>query len=262
MDKGANLTSWIINSKLNKAARIRLFCFSSAGRGASSYRGWAQALQPNIQVCPVQLPGRENRYRETPFTRIDDTLAYLLQIIEDYMDLPFAFFGHSLGAMIGFELARLLRRHGRTAPVHLFVSARRAPQIPEPYPPISHLPPAEFLEIVQRRYGGIPEAIWQAPDLLQIMLPLLRADFKMIENYVYYEEEPFDCPITALGGLMDLIIPSQELEAWQTHTRCRFSLKMFSGDHFYLQSSRAALQQVITDELKTTMNQFIRKGNL
>ena len=208
----------------------------------------------------MQLPGHENRYREAPFTRMADALAALLPILDGRGELPFAFFGHSLGALIAFELARLLRRRGHAEPVHLFVSARRAPQIPEPWSRISHLPTAEFLDAVRIRYDGIPEAILRAPDLLAITLPAMKADFEIIENYFYQNEDSFDYPISAFGGSWDSTVAPSELEAWRAQTRGRFRLRLFSGDHFFLHRCRAELIEAISGELKTTMEQAGRGG--
>jgi len=255
------MTNWVIRAKKNNLARIRLYCFPSAGRGASSFGSWTQIVRPELDICSIQLPGRENRYRESSLARIDDVLSGLLPHIEGSLELPFAFFGHSLGALIGFELIRLLRKRGSGLPLHFFVSARRAPNLAEPNPPISHLPDAEFLENVQQRFGGIPEAILKSPDMLQIMTPVLRSDFEMIEKYQYRNEDPLDCPITALGGLGDSSLSQWELEAWKNQTSGRFQVNMFPGDHFYLQNSRAELLQVIWNELKNALDGLSRGVN-
>jgi medium-chain acyl-[acyl-carrier-protein] hydrolase len=156
------------------------------------------------------------------------------------MDKPFAFFGHSLGALMSFELARYLRRCYRLTPVHLFVSAHKAPQIPSRDRPIHALPDAEFVEEL-RQLNGMSKQVLESPELMQILLPILQADFTVCETYVYEDDSPLDCPISALGGLQDEYVSQESLEAWREHTCATFSLHMFPGDHFYLNTDRLLL---------------------
>lgn len=246
-------TPWIVCHRPNPNARLRLFCFSHAGGGAVVFRSWPDHLPPEIEVCALQLPGRENRLREKPLNAMADVIEALTHVLQPHLDKPFAFFGHSLGGLIGFELAQQLRRVEGHAPAQLFISARRAPHLPEPFPPIHHLPDAEFIAEMRRRYQGIPAAILQVPELLEVMLPMLRADFAVFETYAYVEREPLACPIAVFGGEQDGIANRDDLNAWRKHTRSRFSMQIFPGGHFYWRETQAALLQAVSQELKSLL---------
>jgi medium-chain acyl-[acyl-carrier-protein] hydrolase len=159
--------------------------------------------------------------------------------------VPFAFFGHSMGALISFELARQLRRQHAPGPIALFVSAHRAPQRPAPNPPVHSLPQDEFVEEL-RRLNGTPEAVFQDAELMQLLLPTLRADFAVCETYTYMPEEPLECPILAFGGLQDHEVSRDDLAAWRAQTHRTFKLRMVPGDHFFLHSARASLVCVVS----------------
>ncbi len=146
----------------------------------------------------MQLPGRESRLRDPCFTGLEP----LVQALPPYLDMPYAFFGHSLGALIGFELARALVRESRPGPVHLFVSDHSAPQIQNPDPPIHQLPEPDFIKKL-RHLNGTPGEVLQHAELMALLLPVLRADFAINETYVYIPGSLLDCPISAFGGLQD-----------------------------------------------------------
>jgi len=249
MVKSATNNSWFSFPKPNSPARTRLFCFPYAGGGVFEYRTWAHCLPSAVEVCAVQLPGREARLREAPYTKLHDLCETLAQAIVPYLDKPFAFFGHSLGAFITFELIRQLRRQNGPLPRHLFVSGSRAPQIPDPDPPVYHLPDADLIREVNQRYDGIPSEIMQNAEMLGLLMPALRADFEMNDTYVYHDEAPLDCPISCFGGLQDRSTPARHLEAWQEQTRRAFAVKMFWGDHFFLKNSRLLLLQAVSEHL-------------
>ncbi|MCI0529785.1 MAG: thioesterase domain-containing protein, partial [Nitrospira sp.] len=179
-------------------------------------------------------------------------LSPLVQVIAQalfpYLDKPFAFFGHSMGALVSFELTRHLRRQYRLGPVHLFVSGHHAPQIPDPDPPVHTLPEPAFLEELSR-LNGTPKEVLEHTELMHLMLPTLRADFAVCETYTYTTEPPLDCPISAYGGLQDLEVSRDSLEAWQVQTRTSFSLRMFPGDHFFLHTAQPLLLRVLSWEL-------------
>lgn len=244
----ATSSAWVRPPQPNPQARLRLFCFPYAGGGASVYRLWPEALPAQIEVCPVQLPGREGRMQEAPFTRLVPLVQTLARVLRPYLDIPFAFFGHSLGALISFELARQLRRQVDLSPVRLFMAACSAPQLSNPGPPIHQLPEAAFVAEL-RRLDGTPELILEDPNLLDLFLPLLRADFELYETYTYLAEAPLDCPLSAFGGLQDRRVDRGALAAWRDQTTGDLSLRMFPGNHFFLESDRWLLLQAVTQDL-------------
>jgi medium-chain acyl-[acyl-carrier-protein] hydrolase len=185
---------------------------------------------------------------EPPFTQLSPLIQALAQALFPLLDKPFAFFGHSLGALMSFELARQLRRQYGVQPVRLFVSAGRAPQLPHRGLPVHTLPDGDFLAEL-RRLNGTPRAVLEHEELMQIALPVLRADFAVYETYVYSTELPLNCPISTCGGLRDRTVSQSDLEAWREQTRGSFSLQMFPGDHFFLHTTQPLLLRVLSQEL-------------
>jgi medium-chain acyl-[acyl-carrier-protein] hydrolase len=245
---GAAAAPWIAFGKPNPKARLRLFCLPYAGTGAAIFRSWPDGLPADVEVCPVQYPGRGTRPLETPFTAISPLVRALAEGVLPLLDKPFAFFGHSLGALIGFELARALRRQSGAQPVHLFVSADRAPRGPRRDPPIHALPDTDFLDELAR-LNGTPGKLLDDAELMQIMLPVLRADFAVYESYVYSAEPPLACPISVLGGLQDHRVRRNDLETWREETERSFSLRMFPGGHFFLNTAQPLLLQALSQDL-------------
>jgi medium-chain acyl-[acyl-carrier-protein] hydrolase len=223
---------------------FRLFCFPYAGGGSLIYRKWQDRLAPHIEVCPIQLPGRGNRLNEKLLTSIAGLAEYSASVIEPLLDKPFAFFGHSMGALISFELARHLRQQ----PMHLFASGCRAPQIPDPDPPTYDLVEAEFCKKLTR-LNGTPKELLDNADLMQMMMPLLRADFEAAETYRYVDGPKLNCPISAFGGLHDLEVKREYLNSWSEQTTGRFTLRMFEGDHFFIHQCETLLLYTIGREL-------------
>ena len=205
-------------------------------------------------VGTIQLPGREGRFRETAYDRLMPLVETLEQQLQPFMDRPFAFFGHSMGALIAFELTRRLQAGSGAGPVCLLVSARRAPQLPDRDMPIHQLPQDAFVQQLLQRYSGIPQTILEQPDLMALFSQTLRADFALIETYVYTPDRPLACPITAFGGTDDPHARRAELTAWSAQTSNAFGLHMISGDHFFLQNNQASLVRLISEVLLTQLN--------
>jgi medium-chain acyl-[acyl-carrier-protein] hydrolase len=206
-------------------------------------------LPKEIAICPVQLPGRENRLQEKPFSDLPSLLEALLPALLPYLDMPYAFFGHSMGALVGFELARVLASRGSPIqPTHLFLSGRSAPQWPDSDPPSSQLPEPEFIEKL-RTLNGTPEAVLENQELLCLLLPLLRADFALCETYCYLPTVPLYCPLTVFGGLSDKDVPRESLNAWREVVSGPFKLRLFPGDHFFLLKEQASLLHVLVLDL-------------
>ena len=246
---------WVTCPKLNPQASLRLFCFPYAGGSALSFRNWPDLLPATIEVCPIELPGRGMRLKEAPFTQLAPLVEEIVQSLLPYLDKPFAFFGHSMGGLTSFEVARLLRRTYARNPAHLFVSGRRAPQIPDSDSPIHTLPDAEFLKELHR-LNGTPEEVLANEELMQLLLPTLRADFAALETYTYQPESPLSRPITAFGGLQDPDVSCDMLEAWQEQTSATFSLQMFLGDHFFIHTAQSLLLQSLTQILNRSTSQM------
>lgn len=242
--------AWLTCPRPNPAAAVRLFCFPYSGAAASIYYPWADQLPASIEVCPVQLPGHGTRLQEPLATRLAPQVEALAAGLAPAFDRPFAFFGHSMGALLSFELARYLRWQGRPGPTHLFVSGHGAPHLPDRNPPLHALPDDQFV-VKLRELNGTPEEVLHHQELLQLLIPVLRADFAVCETYVYQPEPPLNCPISAYGGLGDGYVNREELAAWREQTTGSFSLRMFPGDHFYLNtpSNRTHLLMALAREL-------------
>ena len=227
------LDKWIRIAKPNPNATMRLFCFPYAGGGASVYRLWQDQLPSQIEVCAIQLPGRENRINEKPFLRIQSLAKELTRVIQPYLDRPFSFFGHSMGSLIAYELTQQINQKYARLPQHLMVSARRAPHLPDPDSPLHQLPENQFLEAVQQRYNSVPDIVLQEKELRVLFIPLLRADFEKAETYRPTYIDSLSCPIIAFGGLTDDRASEDEMMAWQWLAAGDFSCHMLQGDHFY-----------------------------
>lgn len=243
-------TPWLVCPKPNPQARLRLFCFPYAGGNAMIYRQWQSNLPQTIEVCSVQLPGRGKRIKEPPFDDAQPLVAEVARGLLPFFDKPFAFFGHSMGGLIGFELARYLRRNYNRQPAHLFVSGRRAPQLPRLETNTFDLPETEFVEALRKLQGTPPEVL-QHPELMQLMLPLLRADFALCETYAYAVEPPLDCPLSVFGGLDDNDIEREQLEAWAGQTNGTTKVRMLPGDHFFINTQQSLLLRVLTQDLQS-----------
>jgi medium-chain acyl-[acyl-carrier-protein] hydrolase len=239
---------WVSISPARGRRIGRLFCLPFAGGGASAYYRWPSHVSDGIEVARVHLPGRETRLREPLFNRLASLVDVLVEELAHWIDGPFVLFGHSMGALLAFELARGLRRRHGLIPLHLFASGFRAPQLPPSESPFSHLPDAEFIESV-RRYGGLPDLVAQNEELLEIFLPILRADFAMTETYVYQEEPPLECPVTAFGGLSDPKVGPEKIFAWNVHTSVRFNPHFFPGGHFFVHDSEPLVLAQINHQL-------------
>lgn len=239
---------WLPYRSANPEARLRLFCFPHAGGGASAYRRWQDAFSPDVDLCAVQLPGREARYPEPAATSMPGLVRSLVDGLAPVLDRPFALFGHSFGALIAYELCHELRSMGLPAPEHLFVSARRAPHLPSRLPPIHQLPDEAFAAEL-RRLEGTPEAVLANDALMALFVPITRADYTVCETYRWTERPPLDGPLTVLGGRDDPETTLAELEGWRGHTLGAVRVELFDGGHFFVHQARTCVQAVIHRQL-------------
>jgi medium-chain acyl-[acyl-carrier-protein] hydrolase len=229
--------------------RLRLFCFPHAGSGTSIYRGWAGTIAQAIEIWPVALPGREHRLAEPPIDDVQRLAAVVGEELGRFLDPPFALFGHSMGALLAFEVAHHFRRQGRSGPGCLVVSAHRAPHIPDEQDQIHDKPTSEFLQELRQLNGTSAEVLGDR-ELVELMLPVLRADFKAAELYRYIEGPPLQCPIVAYGGTRDSMVSEAQLAGWRAHTNGGFAQKMFEGDHFYIHTKREEVVAQLASDLQ------------
>lgn len=233
---------WFVNSSPRPQADVRLFCFPFAGGGATIYRRWPQLLPDWIDVQAIQLPGREHRIRAPLYQSMGPLLAGLEAAITPLLDRPYAFFGHSMGGLVSYELARRLEHSLGKGPAHLFVSARRAPHLPLRRRTIHDMStPALIQEI--RRMGGTPPAVLREPELLKLILPIVRADFTVLETHEHVPSQPLSCPISAFGGAGDSGVSREEILGWGEYTSADFDSRFVPGGHFFIQTSPEVLTQ-------------------
>jgi len=246
-----SLHDWIVCPTPRPKARVRLLCFHYAGGNASLFQNWPDYLSPDIEVCAVQLPGRGNRSHEAPYTQLSAFKGTLTEVLGPCLTRPFALFGYSMGALVAFEFARELRRQHLPTPHHVFVAARRAPQAP---PPLNHklsaMSDADLIAFL-REHGATLGSIKAKGIIMRWILRTMRADCKIAETFVYTEEEPLDCPISAFGGLEDPYVNEGHLAGWQLHTRRNFSLCLFEGSHSFLHSAETSVLRVMAQDLRS-----------
>jgi medium-chain acyl-[acyl-carrier-protein] hydrolase len=239
---------WCVAARPNPHASMRLVCFPYAGASASLFRSWHHFLPQNIEVYGIQLPGRRNRISEPPFTSMPSLVAELGMHLLPLLDRPFAFFGHSVGALVAFEMARWLRRRRASIPQFLFVSGRRAPQVRDTGPILQELNDNDFLTGICR-LNGLHEDILANPEALQLVLPALRADSELCETYNYVSEAPLPCSIVGCCGADDAEETVLCMDEWYLQTTRDFSLHVLPGDHFFIHSSEGRLLELLAAQL-------------
>lgn len=249
---------WVANDRRaeDSGAVRQLFCFPHAGGGPSFFRPWRAALQPENAVRRVLLPGREWRLEEPPFRHIADLMEPLCAALGPFLDQPYALFGHSMGAVVAYEVARRFSDAGPAGPACLIVSGHRAPGLAGKRPPLSGLPDHEFLAEVAR-LNGIPAEVLSEPELLDMLLPALRADFELAETYQPFPGGGLDCPVVAYMGTSDPEVEYTEMLAWREVTTGRFKMRVFPGDHFYLKGGRPDVLNAVREDLHFARPEFV-----
>jgi surfactin synthase thioesterase subunit len=237
------MSLWFTVFPSQSRPRARLLCFAHAGGSAAVFRPWAALVPGDVELVAVELPARRARLAEPAVTSIAAIVSALTNEVGPLLDRPFALFGHSMGAIVAFEFARALRELGRPLPAQLFVSGARAPQLAR-VPDLHTLPREAFIAGVVA-LGGLPVELTAEPDLMDLVLPALRADFTAIETWRYAPAPPFTFPITAFGGTEDPRVAERQLALWAEHTTGPFGVRVFPGGHFYLDKHRAALLELL-----------------
>lgn len=229
--------------------KLRLFCFPYGGAGASGYRAWARFLPSSVEIVPVNFPGRETRFRETPHTEIGPLLEELLTTL-DFTSGPFAFFGHSLGALVAFALTRELRGRRKPMPRLLVVSGYPAPQLHRDRPHVGKLPHDKFVATL-REHFDVTDELLDNPILAEMALPVLRADLSVVESYAYRDEPPLDFPLVAFGGIGDPEASEEQIRGWQAQSTRPVPVRMFPGGHFFINSDREAVLDELASALRS-----------
>ncbi|MCX4744974.1 alpha/beta fold hydrolase [Kitasatospora sp. NBC_01287] len=247
--------AWTLPLAVRPQSRLRLICFHPAGAGAYLYRGWAAALPADVDLFAVQLPGRENRLAEPCLTDYQQAVTELSEVLRPLLlDGPYAFFGHSMGAMLAYGVAAAAARRGDPLPHRLLLSGCGGPGTPQRKPGRGHWTDDDLVADL-REMGGTPEEVLAQPELLELILPTLRADYTLCDGYYRDHREPvfppLACPVSIFGGVDDLVSRT-DLERWTATTRAGSSVRMFPGGHFYLTGeSRGPLLSALTAELAT-----------
>ncbi|SBT41373.1 thioesterase II family protein [Micromonospora narathiwatensis] len=223
--------NWFVSTGSRPPAPVRLFCLPYAGGGASVFRRWQQGLGPDVEVLPVQLPGRENRITEDPRFDVADVAAAIATRAEP----PYAIYGHSMGGRVAFEVVRELCRTGAPLPLRLYVGGARAPHVTATglFDGLSRVDDAELLRRLADG-GGLPAELLNHPELVELLLPLLRADLGRVDGYRYVPGEPLPVPIVAFSGVRDRAVAREHSAAWAEHTAAGFTLHEIGGGHFFL----------------------------
>ena len=250
MNRAADDRRWLARPQPRSRPEIRLFCFSYAGGGAATFQSWPQLLPAAVDVCAVRLPGRESRFDEPPHTSMTAVIDELAPLIARHAIRPYAFIGHSLGALVAFELARRLRRDGVPLPRHLFASARIAPQLDEKEGIAVHTLPDALLREHLRRLEGTPAEVLGDEDLMALVLPAIRADYQIAETYRHTTEPPLDVPISAFMGLRDSHTDPDRVEAWREQaSSARFDVVRFQGGHFFIDEQPRLVTEAVVRRL-------------
>ena len=239
---------WFPFGKPSLRARQTIFCIPFAGGSAAVYRPLAELMPPDIEVCPIELPGRATRIREQPFTHATLLATAIAQALRPFVHRPYSIFGYSLGALMALEVARQIRREQRPLPEHLFVAARHAAHLPSPHPTRYKRTDAELIEEL-RHLGGTPAEVLANQDLLQFLLPFLRADFTLDDTYEHQNEPALCCPLTAFGGLEDPGVSRPSLEAWRVHSTGVCRAYLYPGGHFFIPEAWPRIAEAICSAL-------------
>ncbi len=213
---------------------VRLVCLPYAGGGSAVYHRWRPAMPAGARLLPVCLAGREQRIGEPLPDDLPAVAGQVADEIAPQLDRPLVVLGHSMGALLAYELAHELRRRGARSPELLVVAASAAPDSPPPAEPLHELPDDQFVAQMQQRYDGIPPAVSDNPELLALLLPILRADVRLVETYRCDQRPPLDMEILALGGADDPAASAAKLAGWRRHTTGKFSARLLPGGHFFL----------------------------
>jgi medium-chain acyl-[acyl-carrier-protein] hydrolase len=243
--------SWLTCPQPRPAAALRLICFPHAGGGAAAFHPFAALLPDSIEMTAVQLPGRETRLAETPYRQMGPLIEALLAGIRDSLVEPYALFGHSMGALVAFELCRALRRAGMPLPQTVVVSGRRSPTVPNTEAPLHVLDDQAFVDALVARYDAIPKVIRDEPELMSLFIPVMKADFATFETYTHTDEPPLACALAIYGGRDDP--QTDQMAGWANLFAGPCLTRQFDGGHFFLAEQRRAVAAALAEDVLATV---------
>lgn len=245
---------WFPHHKPCPQANMRLFCFPYAGGRAATFHAWSKYVPDVIDWFAVELPGHGVRLNEPLYNRMTPLVEKIAAVIYPLLEQPFAFFGHSMGALIAFELSRLLQQQYQVFPAYLFISGCRAPRLmgKEQLTVDTTLADDDFLRRIQE-LEGTPQEVFDIPELIALILPILKADFTLLEKYQYVEKEPLKCPIFAFGGMKDQLVSRKDLMQWNQYTDL-FTWRLFPGGHFFVNDAASIILKIISQSLIHTLS--------
>ena len=250
---GAKSGNWLAYHNAQAHSKVRLFCLHYLGGGASVFREWGEALGPDIEVCAIQLPGREERIDETPIDNMPDMVEAIWPHIEPLLDKPFAFYGHSMGSMISYELIKAIAERKQLHPLHFWASAYFAPHAISPFQRAGGWTDDDILEVLPRLIEA-PKQILENEGFVNTLLPTIRGDLGIVSSYVFDQAGPLNCPITAMGGKLDKEVKLSDVAEWHQHTLDDFEQVTLSGGHIFVNDN----QQDVIDHIKQTLSRVLR----
>lgn len=245
--------AWFNFPQRKPDAEMRLICLPYAGGSTATFTNMANQMPEHIEMVAVQLPGRGVRHNEACYTNMDKLVKDLASALKPLLDKPFAFWGHSFGSRLGFELYRLLQQQGYPTPDLFIASGSRGPHLKNTQDPIHQLPETAFIEKI-KSIGGTPPEVARDDELMALFSPMLRADFTMVENHQATTTEAFDAALVVLGGEDDASVPNDKLSQWQQHFVAPMQLYQFPGGHFFIDSHRHLVGQYLNDLLQAYPN--------
>jgi len=239
---------WLVQLDSSASANLHLYCFPYAGGSSNIFRRWPLYVPPKVKVIPVELPGHGKRLTEEPITDLAHIVEEMGVSIGEELRAPFAFYGHSMGALLAFELTRYLGHHALPLPRHLFVSAHLAPHNSSDREVIYDLPENDFVRRI-RDMNGTPAEVLENKELRDLFLPLLRADFRVCETYSYLDHPTLDIPITAFCGEDDADVTPSGMQEWRNHTLESFQLQIVPGGHFFIHSEEQKFHHILREKI-------------
>jgi surfactin synthase thioesterase subunit len=246
------MDKWFLRANTKPSVKLRLFCLPYAGGDSSIFKGWSEVLPDYIELVAIQLPGRSVRIKESSLESMQAMVDGIYHAILPLLDRPYLILGHSLGARVAFELIHRLNQSQFILPRHFIASGSRAPHIEWAYKKLHTLPDGEFVDEL-RQLNGTPTEVLDNRELMQFLMPMLRADFAISDNHVTNQTTHLDCSASVFHGELDTLVKINDAKEWQHHFSKPINFETFSGDHFFInkncQDYMRSLKKIIRKEL-------------